>query len=75
MGGVQRNSRTVGGYHHDHRSGIGDRIIAIDAEPINNPMQLFAAVVTRRPNTAVTIDFVRNDTQQQVEATLAGIDL
>ena len=53
---------------------IGDRIIAIDAEPINNPMQLFAAVVTRRPNTAVTIDFVRNDTQQQVEATLAGID-
>ena len=53
---------------------IGDRIIAIDAEPINNPMQLFAAVVTRRPNTAVTIDFVRNDTQHQLEATLAGID-
>ncbi len=53
---------------------IGDRIIAIDEEPINNPMQLFAAVVTRRPNTAVTIDFVRNDTQHQLEATLAGID-
>lgn len=53
---------------------IGDRIVAIDSEPINNPMQLFAAVVTRRPGTAITVDFVRNDSQQQIEAELVGIE-
>ena len=52
---------------------IRDRIIAIDAQPINSPMQLFAEVVTRRPNTQVTIDYVRNDTQRQAQATMVGI--
>ena len=52
---------------------IGDRIISVDAQPINSPMQLFAEVVTRRPNTPVTIDYIRNGTQRQAQATLVGI--
>jgi S1-C subfamily serine protease len=47
---------------------IGDRIIAMDGEPIRNPMQLFAAVVTRRPGTDVTIDLMRGARQLQLAA-------
>jgi hypothetical protein len=38
-------------------------------------MKLFAAVVSRRPGTGVTIDLVRNDTPLQLEATLGGIGI
>ena len=54
---------------------IGDRIVAIDGEPVGDPMKLFAAVVSRRPGTGVTIDLVRNDTPLQLEATLGGIGI
>ena len=52
---------------------VGDRLIAMDGQPVRNPMQLFAAVVTRRPGTEVTIDLVRGSRRLQVRATLAGI--
>ena len=52
---------------------VGDRIVAIDGASIDNPAQLFSSIVTHRPETVVTVDFVRGDTQVQTTATLAGI--
>jgi S1-C subfamily serine protease len=52
---------------------VGDRVVAIDGDPIDNPSQLFSSILTHRPGIEVTIDFVRDGTQRQVEVTLVGI--
>jgi S1-C subfamily serine protease len=54
---------------------VGDRIITVDGDPITNPGDLFAAIVTHRPGTTVNVEFVRGDATQLVSIVLAGIKL
>ena len=54
---------------------VGDRIITVDGDPITNPGDLFAAIVTHRPGTTVNVEFVRGDATQLVSIALAGIKL
>ena len=54
---------------------VGDRIITVDGDPITNPGDLFAAIVTHRPGTTVNVEFVRGDVTQLVSIVLAGIKL
>lgn len=52
---------------------VGDRIVGIAEDPVDNPSQLFSSILTHRPNTTVTVDFVRDSVNQRVEVVLAGI--
>lgn len=52
---------------------VGDRIVAIDGEPILDPSQLFAAVVTHRPGSSAEIEFTRDGRLVAVSVTLGGI--
>ncbi|MFQ5554512.1 MAG: S1C family serine protease [Acidimicrobiia bacterium] len=53
---------------------IGDRIVAVNGEAVQEPTKLFAAIVTNRPGSVVTVDFVRGDTTRSATVTLAGIE-
>ena len=53
---------------------VGDRIIAVDGSSILDPADLFAAVVSNRPDTEVTVEFVRSGFARQVIVTLVGIE-
>jgi S1-C subfamily serine protease len=54
---------------------VGDRIITVDGERITDPGDLFAAVVSHRPGTAVDVEFVRDNTTRLVRVVLGGIEL
>ncbi len=54
---------------------VGDRIVAVDDEPITEPTKLFAAVVTRRPGTEVTVMYVRDGDRRSVGVVLVGIEI
>ena len=53
---------------------IGDRIISLDGDPVLDPGDLFAAVVTHRPGSSVAIDLTRNGITHRIQATLAGVE-
>ena len=53
---------------------VGDRIVAVDGVSILDPADLFAAVVSNRPGTEVTVELVRAGAVQQVLVPLAGIE-
>ena len=53
---------------------IGDRIVSLASDPVRDPGDLFAAVITHRPGSSVTIDFTRNGLTHRIQATLAGIE-
>ena len=53
---------------------IGDRIISLDGDPVRDPGDLFAAVITHRPGSTVSIQFTRDATAHRVRVTLAGIE-
>ncbi len=52
---------------------VGDRIVAIDGDPIENPARLFSSIITHRPDTEISLGFFREGTRLQTAATLAGI--
>jgi serine protease Do len=53
---------------------VGDRIISLDGDPVHDPGDLFAAVITHRPGSTVSITFTRDATAHRVQVTLAGIE-
>lgn len=53
---------------------VGDRIVAVDGTAVLDPADLFAAVVSNRPGTEVTVEFVRGSDSRQVIVPLAGIE-
>jgi len=53
---------------------VGDRIVTLDGETVSDPSDLFAAVVTHRPGTSVSVEFVRNGETVRVLVELAGIE-
>ncbi len=54
---------------------VGDRIVAVDDEPITEPTTLFAAVVTRRAGTEVTVTYVRDGERRSADVVLVGIEI
>ena len=53
---------------------VGDRIVAVDGESVLDPSKLFAEIVTHRPGSTVTVDFVRDGVQLSTTVTLVGIE-
>ncbi len=53
---------------------VGDRIVAVDGQSVLDPSKLFAEVVTHRPGSTVTVDFVRDGAQLSATVTLVGIE-
>jgi S1-C subfamily serine protease len=53
---------------------IGDRIISLDGDPVRDPGDLFAAVITHRPCSSVSVEYTRDGIAHRVQATLAGIE-
>jgi S1-C subfamily serine protease len=53
---------------------IGNRIISLDGDPVRDPGDLFAAVITRRSGSSVSVEYTRDGTAHRVQATLAGIE-
>jgi S1-C subfamily serine protease len=53
---------------------VGDRIISLDSAPVLDPGDLFAAVITRRPDSRVDIEFTRDGQSRQVQTTLIGVE-
>jgi S1-C subfamily serine protease len=53
---------------------VGDRIISLDGDPVSDPGDLFAAVITHRPGSSVSVEFTRAGIAHRVQATLVGIE-
>jgi S1-C subfamily serine protease len=53
---------------------VGDRIISLDGDPVLDPGDLFAAVITHRPGSSVSVEFTRDGIAHRVQATLVGIE-
>ncbi len=53
---------------------IGDRIISLDGDPVLDPGDLFAAVISHRPGSSVSVEFTRDGIAHRIQATLVGIE-
>ena len=58
------------------RAGIeqGDVIVAIDGKSVNNVAQLQESVAIKRPGDKITVEFIRDGRNKQVEATLRNME-
>ena len=58
------------------RAGIeeGDVIVAIDGKSVNNVAQLQESVAIKRPGDKITVEFIRDGRNKQVDATLRNMD-
>jgi serine protease Do len=50
---------------------VGDTIVAIDGKPVKNGDELVADIAARKPDSKVTVGFIRNGKKQEVTATVA----
>jgi S1-C subfamily serine protease len=54
---------------------VGDRIVTLDGDPVRDPGDLFAAIVSHRPGSRITLGIVRDGVTADIDATLVGIEL
>ena len=52
---------------------VGDRIVAVDGQPVQDPSQLFTEIVTHRPGAEATITFSRDSNVLTTVVKLLGI--
>jgi serine protease Do len=50
---------------------VGDTIVAIDGKPVKNGDELVADIAARKPDSKVTVGFIRNGKKQETTATVA----
>ncbi|MEE9298805.1 MAG: trypsin-like peptidase domain-containing protein [Acidimicrobiia bacterium] len=53
---------------------VGDRIVSVDGNPILDPGELFAEIITHRPGALVEITFLRDGQMHRITVELDGIE-